>query len=57
MKQIRKRLSGDLILILGATAITAGVALIYIPAGLIVAGAFAIAGGVLNCIGGNLHDR
>lgn len=42
----RKRLLGVLTL-LGAAAVTAGVALIYPPAGLVVAGVFALGAGLL----------
>lgn len=36
------------LLLLGATALAAGVGMIYVPAGVIVAGLLAIAGGVLS---------
>lgn len=43
----------DLIMILGAAAIAAGVGMLNLPAGIIAGGALAIAGSVLLTLGGD----
>ena len=43
----------DVMLILGAAAVTAGIAMIYLPAGIISAGAGLIALGILVARGGH----
>ncbi len=55
MKRLKDALckyAGDLVLLAGAASVTAGVLMIYIPAGLIVGGVLAIAGAVLASMGG-----
>lgn len=42
-----------ILLVLGAIAVSCGVAMIYLPAGVIAAGGLAIIGGVLLIWGGN----
>lgn len=46
------RYAGDLVLVAGAAAITVGAGLIDLPAGLITGGGLAIAGVILNSLGG-----
>lgn len=51
MKKLREALRGqlpDLVLVLGAAVLTAGVGMIYLPAGLIVGGGLLMAGAILN---------
>ena len=43
---------GELVLLAGAAAVTVGVGMIYLPAGLIAGGGLAIAGAVLSMCGG-----
>ena len=55
MRKLLKCLSTMLptiLLVLGATAVSCGVAMIYLPAGVIAAGTLAIVGGVLLIRGG-----
>ena len=55
MEKLRKGLAryvGDLVLVAGAAAITVGAGMIYLPAGLIAGGVLAIAGVILNSLGG-----
>lgn len=55
MKKLLKTLSAMLptvLLVSGTVAVSCGVAMIYLPAGLITAGALAIIGGVLLIRGG-----
>lgn len=44
------------LLVLGAAAVSCGVAMIYLPAGVIAGGAFAIIGGVLMIRGGDASE-
>lgn len=45
------------LLVLGAVAISCGIAMIYVPAGVISAGALAVVGGVLLIKGGGeIHE-
>lgn len=46
MRRNRKGLLVDVLLLMGWGLISAGAAMIYVPAGLITAGALAIAGGI-----------
>lgn len=46
-------LLADIALILGAVTITVGVALLCLPAGIIVGGIMELAGGVLYALGGD----
>lgn len=43
----------DLVMVAGAAAMAVGCGLIYLPAGLIVGGALAIAGAILSALGGD----
>ena len=43
---------GELVVLAGAAAVTVGVGMIYLPAGLIAGGGLAIAGAVLSMWGG-----
>lgn len=43
-------------LLAGACAVTAGVCMIYLPAGMIVAGVLSMAGGILLIVGGGDDD-
>lgn len=55
MEKLRKglaRYAGDLVLVASAAAITVGAGMIYLPAGLIAGGVLAIAGVILNSLGG-----
>ncbi len=55
MENLKKglaRFASDLALILGGAAVSAGAGMIYLPAGVIVAGALMIAGVVLSSLGG-----
>ena len=55
MEKLRKglaRYAGDLVLVADAAAITVGAGMIYLPAGLIAGGVLAIAGVILNSLGG-----
>jgi len=52
LKKALGRVLGDLMLILGATAISVGVGLYSFPAGLITAGVLSIAGVVLSSMDG-----
>ena len=55
MKQLRNglaRYGAELMLLIGAGAVSAGAGMIYDPLGLIVGGGFAIAGAVLSILGG-----
>ena len=55
MRKLLKTLSAmlpTLLLVLGAVAVSCGVAMIYLPAGVIAAGAIDIVGGVLLIRGG-----
>ena len=55
MEKLRKglaRYAGDLVLVAGAAAITVGAGMTYLPAGLIAGGVLAIAGVILNSLGG-----
>lgn len=48
-----RRCAADILLILGAAAVAVGAGMIYLPAGLISGGVLAIAGAVLESIGGD----
>ena len=55
MKHLRQalgRYASELVLIAGATAVSVGTGMIYVPAGLIAGGLLAIAGAVLSMLGG-----
>lgn len=55
MKNLLKglaRFGNDLVLLAGAVAVSVGAGMIYPPAGLIAGGVLAIAGAVLNSLGG-----
>lgn len=55
MKQFWRGLSryaADLIMVAGAAAVAIGAGMVYLPAGLIVGGMLAVAGAVLNSLGG-----
>lgn len=55
MKKLRKALvkyAPDVVLIAGAAAVAVGAGMIYLPAGVITGGVLAIAGVVLNTLGG-----
>ena len=60
MKKLLKILSAMLptiLLLLGAVAVSCGIAMIYLPAGVITAGALAIVGGVLLIRGGGEENE
>lgn len=50
-KKAMGRMSADLVLVAGATAVAVGTGLIYLPAGLIAGGVLAMAGAVLSAMG------
>lgn len=55
MQNLRKALAKyapDLVMLAGAAAVAVGAGMIYLPAGVIAAGILAIAGTVLNSLGG-----
>ncbi len=57
LKRVARRLAAlvpTLLLLLGAAAVSYGVAMIYVPAGVICGGALAITGGVLMVRGGDV---
>ena len=45
------------LVVLGAAAVSYGVALIYLPAGIISAGMLAVIGGVLMMLGGDENEQ
>ena len=51
LKMALGRWGADILLILGACAVSVGIGLVFPPAGLIGAGVFALAGGVLASLG------
>lgn len=53
LKNALARNATDLVLLAGAAAIAVGAGMIYLPAGLIIGGALAIASAVLNTLGGD----
>ena len=53
LKNALARNATDLTLLVGAAAIAVGAGMIYLPAGLIIGGMLAIAGAVLNTLGGD----
>lgn len=56
MKRNNKKLTNhlaEIALILGAVTVTVGVALLCLPAGIIVGGVMELAGGVLYALGGD----
>ena len=57
MKKFLKQRAWDIVLASGATLVSAGVAMIYLPAGLIAGGALIIIGGILGSLGCGGHDR
>lgn len=57
MKKFLKKRAWDIVLASGATLVSAGVAMIYLPAGLIAGGLLVIVGGILGSLGGGGHDR
>lgn len=52
LKQALGKYAADLILVAGAALVSIGAGMVYLPAGLICAGALAIGGAVLSCMGG-----
>ena len=51
MKKVLLSFAPDVLMVAGAAAASAGVGIIFLPAGLIVAGLFLIAAGVLSARG------
>ena len=55
MKELREAIrsySTEICLLTGATLVSVGAGMGYLPAGVITAGVLILAGGVLSCIGG-----
>ena len=50
------RHAAEVLLTVGAAAVSVGAGMVYLPAGLICAGALAIADAVLLCLGGGEED-
>ena len=48
-----RRCAADIVMVLGAAAVAVGAGMIYLPAGLIDGGVLAMAGAVLESIGGD----
>lgn len=53
LKKAVAKYAAELVMTLGAGLVSIGIGLYSGPAGLIAAGAFLLAGAVLNCIGGD----
>ena len=57
MKRFFKRRAMDLLIIAGAALVSAGVAMIYLPAGIITGGVLVIVCGIVGSLGGGVNDR